>query len=230
VTQDLAGILIATKNRPKAEELAALLSRTGLGDCLRPLSLADWEKDHHPLPEPQEGANDFVENALIKARSYARATGLLALADDSGLSVAALGGAPGVLSARYGGSDLDDPGRCRLLLANLSAASDRRAFFTSVLALARPDGEALFWRGQLHGLISREPLGAHGFGYDPVFFLPESGLTLAQLTTSEKNAVSHRAVAARAFLADSGRIRHFLSSGSRDSDFVEKNGIRGNAK
>lgn len=220
MTQILSGILIATKNRHKAEELAALLDRTDLGDCLQSLSLADWEIDHRPLPEPQEGANDFVENALIKARSYARATGLPALADDSGLSVVALGGDPGVLSARYGGSDLDDPGRCRLLLANLSAAEDRRAFFTSVLALARPDGEALFWRGQLHGLISWEPLGALGFGYDPVFFLPESGLTLAQLTTSEKNAISHRAVAARSFLADSGRIRHFLSAVSHGPDFA----------
>lgn len=205
-------VLIATKNKHKAEELAALIGRAGLIDFIRPLSLAEWESGHRLLPEPQEGANDFLENALIKARSYARETGLAALADDSGLSVAALGGAPGVLSARFGGQELDDQGRCRFLLAKLSAAHDRRAFFTSVLALARPDGKALFWQGRLQGLISREPRGEYGFGYDPIFFLPERGQTLAQLSAAEKNAVSHRAVAARAFLADSGRLRQFLSA------------------
>lgn len=206
-----ARILVATKNRHKAEELADLIGRTGSGDQPRTLSLVDWESDHRPLPEPREGADGFVENALIKARDYARASGLVALADDSGLSVAALGGAPGVLSARYGGPDLDDAGRNRLLLDKLAAAHDRRAFFTSVLALARPDGRALFWTGCLQGLISREARGGHGFGYDPIFYHPESRRTLGQLTASEKNAVSHRALAARIFLSDSFRIRRFLS-------------------
>lgn len=208
--EERSTILIATKNRHKAEELAALIGRTGLGRPSRTLSLTDWESAHRPLPEPREGADGFVENALIKARSYARASGLAALADDSGLSVAALDGAPGVLSARYGGPGLDDPARCRFLLANLADVHDRRAFFTSVLALARPDGEALFWTGHLNGLISREARGEHGFGYDPVFFLPALGRTLAQLTASEKNELSHRALASRVFLSDSGRIRRFL--------------------
>lgn len=204
-------ILVATKNRAKAEELAALIGRAGLGGQIRARSLADWELDHRPLPEPREGADGFVENALIKARAYALASGRPSLADDSGLSVAALGGAPGVLSARYGGPGLDDAGRNRLLLAQLAEVHDRRAFFTSVLALARPDGRALFWAGRLPGLISREARGEQGFGYDPVFYRPESRRTLAQLTASEKNALSHRALAARAFWSDSFRIRRFLS-------------------
>lgn len=210
-----APILIATKNRHKAGELAALFGRDGLGGDLQTMSLADWEAERQALPEPQEGAEGFVENALIKARAYARAAGLVALADDSGLSVEALGRAPGVLSARYGGPGLDDAGRCRFLLDQLAAAEDRRAFFTSVLALARPDGQALFWTGRLQGLISREPCGDNGFGYDPIFFLPELGLTIAELTADEKNEISHRAVAAQAFLADSSRIRRFLAIDSQ---------------
>ncbi len=184
--------------------------RTGLIAVPPVLSLADWEAGHRVLPEPPEGADSFEANALAKAEYYARATNLPALADDSGLSVIALDGAPGVLSARYGGPGLDDGGRCRLLLEALAGVHDRRAFFTSVLALARPDGAALLWRGELHGLITREPRGSHGFGYDPIFFHPESGCALAQLTAEAKNRVSHRARAARAFQADAFRIEKFL--------------------
>jgi XTP/dITP diphosphohydrolase len=166
-------MVIATKNRHKAGELAALA--TGLAGAA---GLADWEREHGvTLAEPPEDGETFIENALEKARHYARATGLPALADDSGLSVAALGGAPGVRSARYGGPGLDDAGRCRLLLQSLDGYRDRRAFFTSVLALARPDGAALCWTGRVDGLITREPRGAGGFGYDPIFYYPPAGQT-----------------------------------------------------
>ncbi|MDR0882259.1 MAG: RdgB/HAM1 family non-canonical purine NTP pyrophosphatase [Candidatus Adiutrix sp.] len=202
-------LLIATKNRPKAEELAALAGAAG--GLLATLALTEWEAAHHRLAEPEEGADSFEANARAKARFYARATGLPALADDSGLSVEALGGAPGVLSARYGGPELDDRGRSELILANLAGSEDRRAFFTSVLALARPDGRSLLWTGRLDGLIADEISGAGGFGYDPIFFHPESGCTLAQLTASQKNQISHRARSAQAFLADLSRIRDFLA-------------------
>lgn len=203
-------MILATKNRPKAAELAALLSAVADPD-LDLISLADWEERHQALPEAEEGADSFAANALLKARHYARLTGRPALADDSGLSVAALRGRPGVLSARYGGPGLDDAGRCDFLLENMAGRFDRRAYFTSVLALARPDGRALCWPGEMPGLIAREKRGAQGFGYDPIFYYPPLRKTLAQIPAAEKNKISHRARAARAFLNDARRIRQFLT-------------------
>ena len=198
--------MIATKNKHKAGELAALLS-----SLAGAVSLSDWEAESgQALEEPEENGRTFQENALIKSREYARATGLITLADDSGLSVEALGGAPGVLSARYGGPGLDDGGRCELLLKNLNGQPDRRAFFTSVLALSRPDGESFLWEGRAEGLIAAEKSGENGFGYDPVFYFPPLGRTFAQLTAEEKNRVSHRALAARAFAGDLDRVRRFI--------------------
>lgn len=200
-------ILIATKNKHKAGELAALLS-----SLAEAANLSDWEAGSgQALQEPEESGQTFQENALMKARAYASATGLITLADDSGLSVEALGGAPGVLSARYGGPGLNDDDRCELLLKNLSGRPDRRAFFTSVLALSRPDGESLWWEGRAEGLIAAEKSGENGFGYDPVFYFPPSGQTFAQLTAEEKNRVSHRALAARAFADDLDRVGRFIS-------------------
>lgn len=210
---DRTRLLLATKNRGKAEELAALITRIPVpGRSLESLDLADWEAGREPLPEPLEGESGFVENARLKAVYYAQTSGLPALADDSGLSVVALGGQPGVLSARYGGPGLDDAGRCLFLLEKLGPAPDRRAFFSSVLALARPDGAAIHWEGRLEGLITREMKGAGGFGYDPIFYHPPSGRTLAELSPAEKNAISHRARAARALLGDSVRLAAFLDS------------------
>ena len=198
--------MIATKNKHKAGELAALLS-----SLAGAVSLSDWEAESgQALEEPEENGRTFQENALMKARAYALATGLITLADDSGLSVEALGGAPGVLSARYGGPGLDDGGRCELLLKNLNGQPDRRAFFTSVLALSRPDGESFLWEGRAEGLIAAEKSGENGFGYDPVFYFPPLGRTFAQLTAEEKNRVSHRALAARAFAGDLDRVRRFI--------------------
>ena len=208
-------ILIATKNKGKASELAALLNLALVKDAafnLNIISLADWEISHEQtLAEPLEGAENFAENAAIKARYYAKTTGLPALADDSGLSVSALNGEPGVLSARYGGPGLDDAGRCRFLLKNLEGQSDRQAFFTSVLALADPVGEVICWSGQMEGMITESPRGNNGFGYDPIFFYPSANKTTAEMTAEEKNAVSHRSVSSAAFLADAGRVRQFLN-------------------
>lgn len=216
-------ILIATKNRHKVSELTALLN-LALAEGGSPadsvtISIYDWEaRNGRPIPEPEEGAKSFIENAALKARYYAEATGFLTLADDSGLSVIALNGEPGVLSARYGGPGLDDAGRCRFLLAKLDGQRDRRAFFTSVLALAKPDGEVIHWTGRIDGLVTEAPHGLNGFGYDPIFYHPPSHKTTAEMTAEEKNTVSHRAVAAAAFLADVDRVRNFLVSNCKNNN------------
>lgn len=206
--ESIGPVLLATKNRHKAGELAALIDQ--LPGSAGALDLAEWEKANHPLPEAEEGAESFVANALAKARFYARQSGLPALADDSGLCVAALGGGPGVQSARFGGPGLTDADRVELLLNKMAACHDRRAYFISVLALARPDGRALWWSGRLDGLISREVRGEGGFGYDPVFYYPAGRRTLAQMSPEEKNSISHRALAARAFKEDALRAGRFL--------------------
>jgi XTP/dITP diphosphohydrolase len=206
-SEGAAPVLIATKNPHKAGELAALTS--GLAGTL---ALAEWEaRNGRLIPEPEETGRTLAANALLKARAYAEATGLVALADDSGLAVPALGGAPGVYSARFGGEGLTDGERCRLILRLMRTRRDRRAFFITVLALVRPDGRHLLWRGRLDGRLTRAPAGRGGFGYDPVFRPQGSALTLAQMSPAQKNAVSHRARAARAFLADEPVVRAFLS-------------------
>ena len=212
-------VLLATKNPGKARELAALIAGLGFdpGPAVPVLSLAEWESQRGALTEPEEGEDSFEANARLKARSYAAQSGHCVLADDSGLSVVALGGAPGVLSARYGGPGLDDGGRSALLLENMRDQTDRRAWFTSALALARPDGAALTWTGRLDGLIARRPAGQNGFGYDPVFYYPPSRRTLAQLSAEEKNRLSHRARAALAFQRDSHRIARFLAAAGLNS-------------
>ena len=201
-------VLIATKNPHKAGELAALTA--GLAGAL---ALADWEaRSGRALPEPEETGRTLAANALLKARAYAQATGLVALADDSGLAVPALGGAPGVYSARFGGPGLSDGERGRLILRLMRARRSRRAFFITVLALVRPDGRHLLWRGRLEGRLTRAPAGYNGFGYDPIFRPRGSALTLAQMSPAQKNALSHRARAARAFLADETLVLAFLSA------------------
>ena len=204
----IAVILIATKNPHKASELAALTS--GLAGVL---SLVDWETQNgRLLPPPEENGRTLAANALIKARAYAAATGLITLADDSGLSVPALGGAPGVRSARFGGRGLSDRERCLFLLRLMRGRRNRRAFFTTALALVRPGGRHLLWSGRLSGFLTRGLAGAHGFGYDPVFRPLGSVLTLAQMSPARKNSLSHRARAARAFLAEASRVRAFLGA------------------
>jgi XTP/dITP diphosphohydrolase len=184
-------LLIATGNAGKKREFARLLATlavevVGLDD----LGLAN---------DVEESGATFAENALLKARAYAARSGLLTLADDSGLEVDALGGAPGVQSARYGGPGLDDRGRYELLLANLRAVPDERrtARFRCTIALVAPNGREATAEGACEGRIVHAPRGEHGFGYDPVFWVVSEGCTMAELPPERKNVISHRAEAAR---------------------------------
>jgi XTP/dITP diphosphohydrolase len=191
VTQPAHWVL-ATGNRGKALELAALLAEAGLDFRLTAQSELGVEA-------PPETAATFVENALLKARHAARVTGLPAIADDSGLVVDALGGAPGVRSARFAGEQADDGANIVKLLALLAPAKDRLACFYCVLvALQHPDDPApLIAAGSWCGEIARAARGTGGFGYDPVFFDPRLGRTAAELDAAHKNRVSHRGAALR---------------------------------
>lgn len=183
---------MATRNAGKVRELRDLLQGLGIGL----LSLADFPE----LPEiPEEGAT-FAENAATKAREVARLTGLPALADDSGLEVAALGGRPGVYSARYAQDRTQpltptDPDNWGKLLEEMSGVpwEQRQARFVCAIVLALTDGRVFTARGECGGYIALEPKGEHGFGYDPVFWVPEYGRTMAELGPEVKNRISHRA-------------------------------------
>ena len=161
----------------------------------------------------EETGTTFEENSLLKAKAVMEASGLPAIADDSGLCVDALGGAPGVYSARYGGPELDDTGRYRLLLENMKG-QPRGARFVSVITCCFPNGDVLTARGECPGTIAFAPMGEGGFGYDPVFFLPKLKKTFAQLTPEEKNAISHRGLALRAFRE---KLEEYLHSGKGES-------------
>ncbi|NLX36635.1 MAG: XTP/dITP diphosphatase [Chloroflexi bacterium] len=184
-------LLIATGNAGKKREFAGLLADL-------PLEIVGLNDLGLPNDVEETGAS-FAENALLKARAYAARSGLLTLADDSGLEVDALAGAPGVQSARYGGPGLDDRGRYKLLLASLRGvpAEDRTARFRCTIALVVPDGREATVDGACEGRITDAPSGEHGFGYDPVFWVTSEGCTMAELLPERKNAISHRAVAAR---------------------------------
>lgn len=186
-------VVLASGNAGKARELHRLLEPLGLE--VLPQSAFDVP----PIAEPYPG---FVENALHKARHAARHTGLPALADDSGLCVAALGGEPGVHSARYAGEPKSDARNNALLLERLAGVADRRAYFYCVLVLVRSAGDPrpLIADGEWHGEILTEARGEHGFGYDPLFLLPELGQTAAELDEALKNTLSHRGAAMRHLL------------------------------
>jgi len=183
--------VVATGNPGKVEEIRAIL-----GDFPVTLrSLAEFE----PLDFPEEG-HDYEGNAVVKARVAARHTGCPALADDSGLEVEALGGGPGVRSARYGGPGLDDAGRVARLLAEIADAAPaaRGARFVCVAACALPTGEVETARGECEGRILDAPRGAGGFGYDPVFQPEGESVSMAELPAEHKNRISHRGRAFRA--------------------------------
>ena len=184
-------IAIATNNPSKLREIRAILG--GFFD--EALSLSDLGIDI----DIEETGTTLTENALIKARTIRDLTGLPALADDSGLMVDALGGAPGVYSARYAGEEHDDKKNNALLLKNLEG-KPRDAKFCSVIALCYPDGRELTAEGSVRGVILEEERGTGGFGYDPLFFSPELGKTFAEATPEQKNSVSHRSRALRAML------------------------------
>jgi XTP/dITP diphosphohydrolase len=182
-------LVLATRNRHKGEELGALLG--DLGVRIRTM-------DEFPdVPDVIEDGNTCEANAIKKAKAVSKATGLLAVADDTGLEVDALGGRPGVYAARYAGEHASYEDNWRKLLQELSGVPHNRrtARFLTAAAMASPSGEVQAVTGQLQGVITEKPVGARGFGYDPVFFVPELGKTLAELSAEEKNRISHRAKA-----------------------------------
>ena len=182
-------LVLATRNRHKGEELAALLG--DLGITIRTL-------DEFPdAPEVVEDGDTCEANAVKKARAIAEFTGLPAVADDTGLEVDALGGRPGIYAARYAGEDATYEDNCRKLLRELAGVPRERrtARFLTVAAIALPSGEVRVAQGALDGVIAEAASGTLGFGYDPVFLIPELGKTLAQLSADQKNTISHRAKA-----------------------------------
>ena len=193
-------VVLASHNQKKMVEMKAILSQMGV----EVLSQAEVGVDL----EPEETGTTFEENARIKAQAVMQATGLPAIAYDSGLMVDALGGDPGVYSARYGGPGLDDTGRWQLLLKNMAGESNRACKFVSVICCAFPDGGEVMARGECPGILAQGPSGDGGFGYDPIFYLPQLGKTMAQLTPAEKNQISHRARALAGFQKEWERQRH----------------------
>jgi XTP/dITP diphosphohydrolase len=183
-------LLVATHNRGKILEYRALLSDL-------PLAVT-WLDEQGITENVEETGATFAENACLKAAAYAQRTGLWTWADDSGLEVDALDGRPGVYSARYGGPGLSDADRYRRLLAELAAIApeQRTARFRCVVALAIPGGPIYTAEAAVEGLIVDAPRGAHGFGYDPVFFVPDQQRTMAELEPAIKNRISHRGRAA----------------------------------
>ena len=199
--------VLASQNKHKLEEMQAILSAHGVEAVL--------QSDLGLHVDVEETGDTFAENTLLKAKAVMEASGLPAIADDSGVCCDALSGAPGVYSARYGGPELDDAGRYRLLLANMQGAKTRAAHFTSAIACIFPNGDTIEAEGICPGTIAFAPQGTGGFGYDPVFFLPELRKTYAQLTPEEKAAVSHRGKALAVF---DGKLRDYLQGGGYGTD------------
>lgn len=183
--------ILATHNPGKLREMAAILSQYGV-EVVSPADVGI-------TVDVEETGTTFAENAMLKAKVICAAADLPAIADDSGLCVDALNGGPGVYSARYGGEGLDDKGRYTLLLQNMRGQTTRAAHFACAIACAFPNGDELTAEGRCDGTIAFAPMGEGGFGYDPVFFVPEKAKTFGQLTAEEKSAISHRGKALKAF-------------------------------
>lgn len=184
-------VLLATNNPGKTRELGYLMAGTTWGFTTPAEEGIDLDVE--------ETGTTFEQNAVLKAKEFARISNLISLADDSGLEVDSLGGEPGVFSARYGGPGLTDKQRSEYLLAQLKAVpwEERQARFRCVIVIAFPDGEMVMCKGECLGIITFEPKGKNGFGYDPVFYLPEFDKTMAELDMDHKNEISHRGKAAR---------------------------------
>ena len=192
-------LVLASKNKKKLVEMNAILSQLGIEVC----SEAEVGVDI----EVEETGTTFEENSLLKARAVMEASGMPAIADDSGLCVTCLNDAPGVYSARYGGEGLDDTGRYQLLLQNMRGQTDRSAKFVSVITCCFPNGDVITARGECPGTIAFAPMGEGGFGYDPVFFVPALKKTFSQLSAEEKNAISHRGKALEIFR---GKLEEYM--------------------
>ncbi len=184
-------LVLASKNAHKLVEMKDILSQLRVEVVLESEAGVDVDVE-------ETGAT-FEENAYLKAHAVMEASGLPAIADDSGLCVDALNGAPGVYSARYGGPELDDAGRYKLLLENMRGQLDRRCKFVSAICCCFPNGDRVEARGECAGTLAYAPKGADGFGYDPIFFVPGLKKTFAELSPEEKNAISHRGNALKAF-------------------------------
>jgi XTP/dITP diphosphohydrolase len=187
-------VVLASKNKHKLEEISKITEKFDIELVLQSECGVDIDVD--------ENGTTFEENSFIKANAVMEATGLPALADDSGIAVDALNGEPGIYSARYGFDDsLDDWGRLLLLLKNTENVPDgqRQAQFVCVITMVTPEGNVIQARGEIHGELLREAKGQNGFGYDPIFYYPPMGMTTAEMPPEEKNKVSHRANALRVF-------------------------------
>ena len=195
-------IVIATRNKGKIAEIRELLKDF-------PVIIKSL-KDFGPIPEVVEDGETFEENAYKKASFTARVLGIPALADDSGLMVEALDGAPGVHSARFAGPHATDQERCRKLLETMRDEEKRAAAFFCVISFAVPTGPALTYEGRCDGLLTREPQGENGFGYDPIFFFPPLEKTFAQLSREEKSRVSHRGKALRELKEEFDKVMTWL--------------------
>ena len=187
-------VVLASKNQHKWEEIRKITEKLDIQLVM--------ESDLGVDIDVEETGSTFEENSLQKARAVMEATGLPALADDSGIAVEALNGEPGIYSARYGFDDsLDDWGRLQLLLKNMENVPDdrRQGKFVCVITMITPEGQIIQARGEVHGTILRAPAGNGGFGYDPIFYYPPFGKTLAEVPAEQKNQVSHRAKALNLF-------------------------------
>ena len=197
-------IVLATRNAGKMKEFQQLLHGF-------PVELKNLN-DFGPIPEVEEDGKTFDDNAYKKAAFTAKVLGLPAIADDSGLVVKALAGAPGVKSARYAGEKASDEENIAKLLQEMREETDRRAAFECVISIAVPSGPALTYEGRCEGEITKEPRGKSGFGYDPVFYYPEFGKTFAELNSQEKNRVSHRGKALQEVAAEFSKILTWLEA------------------
>ena len=197
-------IVLATKNAGKAKEFQQLLKNF-------PVEIKNLN-DFGPIPEVEENGATFDDNAYKKASFTARVLGLPAIADDSGLVVEALGGAPGVRSARYAGENATDKENMEKLLREMEGKTNRKAAFECVISIAVPSGPALTYEGRCEGEITTKPEGVAGFGYDPVFFFPEYGKTFAEISSEEKNRVSHRGRALQEVVAEFDKVLAWLEA------------------
>lgn len=195
-------IVLATTNQGKTREIQKLLENASI--IIKNLS------DFGPIPEIIEDGQTFDDNAYKKASLTARYLGYPAMADDSGLCVDALNGAPGVYSARYAGEKATDQENVRKLLKDMEGKTNRDAGFKCVISIAVPTGAALTYEGECRGILTTEPVGENGFGYDPLFFFPELDRTFAQLTMEEKGKVSHRGLALQQVAKEMGNIAQWL--------------------
>ena len=187
-------IVLASKNPHKLVEISKITEKFGIELVLQSTLGIDLDVE--------ETGTTFEENSFLKAEAVMKATGLPALADDSGIAVDALNGEPGIYSARYGFDEsLDDWGRLQLLLKNTEHVPDgqRQAQFVCVITMVTPEGQTIQARGEIHGELLRAPVGKNGFGYDPIFYYPPAGMSTAEMPSEEKNKVSHRANALNVF-------------------------------